>query len=112
MADVALLVIAIDLTLLSAMAIVYAYRASRAAEAVERTARRMETFLDAMVELGEDVHRVAKDVRGVSRDVAAVVAAVGVTKRARATLAGAKAAVAAFKHHNGSEAGRGEEAVR
>lgn len=103
MADAALVVIAVDLTVLSAVALVFAYRVARASEALERAAVRLERAFETMDEVGEQTRRVVGDVRNVSRELSTVVDVVGVSKRTRATLVGAKAAMAAFKRHsNGS----------
>lgn len=105
-ADVALLVIAIDLTALVVVGLVYAGRLASLLETVERSSRRIEAIADRvdgvlenLAGVGEEAKHVVKDVRVISREAGAVVQVLGVSKRARATLVGAKAAVDAFRRH-------------
>jgi len=104
--DVALLVIAIDLTALVVVGLVYVGRLSRLLETVERSSRRIEAIADRVDDVlenlagvGEEARNVVKDIRVISREAGTVVQGLGVSKRTRATLIGAKAAVEAFRRH-------------
>jgi hypothetical protein len=100
MGDAALLVIAIDVTILTVLAVVYLYQGRRLAKRMERLTDQLETLLQTFSGVGEETRRVVGDVRSVSRELNTVVGVLGVSKRTRATLVGARAAVEAFRRHS------------
>lgn len=105
--DVALLVIAVDLTALVVVGLIQAGRLSRVLETLERSSRRIESLadrvegaVDSFAGVGEEAKHVVADVHTVTREAGAVAQALGVARRTRAAMVGARAAVDVMRRHS------------